>query len=197
MGAFVSFSSSLKRLAVKLSKICNDLRLLSSGPRVGLGEINLPSVQPGSSIMPGKINPVIPEVLNQVAFKVMGNDLTVSVAAEAGQLELNAFEPVIATAILESLSILGNGIETFRERCVKGITANTEHCLSQVRNSLGILTALSPFLGYEACSDLSKDALKNNRNILDLIIEKNLLTKEQLEVLTEPKNLVHAQLQDK
>lgn len=197
MGAFVAFSSALKRLAIKLSKICNDLRLLSSGPRAGLGEINLPSAQPGSSIMPGKINPVIPEVVNQIAFKVMGNDLTVSFAAEAGQMELNAFEPVIADSILESLKILGNGIETLRERCIKGITANEEHCLASVRNSLGILTALSPFIGYEACSDLAKDALSNKSNILDLIIEKKLLSQDQLDMLIEPKNLVHAQLKDK
>lgn len=197
MGAFVAFSSALKRLAIKLSKICNDLRLLSSGPRAGLGEINLPSAQPGSSIMPGKINPVIPEVVNQIAFKVLGNDLTVSFAAEAGQMELNAFEPVIASSILESLTILGNGIETLRERCIKGITANEEHCLESVRNSLGILTALSPFIGYEACSDLAKTALSSNCNILDLIIEKKLLSQEQLDELTELKNLVHAQLKDK
>lgn len=196
MGAFVTFSSALKRLAIKLSKICNDLRLLSSGPRVGLNEINLPSAQPGSSIMPGKINPVIPEVVNQVAFKVIGNDLTVTMAAEAGQLELNAFEPVIATGILESLSILANGIETLREKCVKGITANETLCLNSVHNSLGILTALSPYLGYEACSDLAKDALTNNRNILELIVEKNLIPQEQLDVLIEPKNLIHAQLKD-
>lgn len=196
MGAFVTFSSALKRLAIKLSKICNDLRLLSSGPRVGLNEINLPSAQPGSSIMPGKINPVIPEVVNQVAFKVIGNDLTVTMAAEAGQLELNAFEPVIATGILESLSILANGIETLREKCVKGITANETLCLNSVHNSLGILTALSPYLGYEACSDLAKDALTNNRNILELIVEKNLIPQDQLDILIEPKNLIHAQLKD-
>lgn len=196
MGAFIVFSSALKRLAIKLSKICNDLRLLSSGPRAGFREINLPSVQPGSSIMPGKINPVIPEVVNQVAFKVMGNDLTVSLAAEAGQLELNAFEPVIASSIFESISILANGIETLRERCIKGITANETLCLNSVRNSLGILTALSPYLGYEECSDLSKEALLNNRNILELIRERNLISENQLEELLEPKNLIKAQLKD-
>lgn len=196
MGAFVAFSSALKRLAIKLSRICNDLRLLSSGPRAGFNEINLPSAQPGSSIMPGKINPVIPEVVNQVAFKVMGNDLTVSLAAEAGQLELNAFEPVIASSIFESISTLANGIETLRERCIKGITANETLCLNSVHNSLGILTALSPYLGYEECSDLSKEALKNNRNILDLIKERNLIPQDQLSELLEPKNLIQAQLKD-
>jgi aspartate ammonia-lyase len=196
MGAFVSFSSALKRLAIKLSRICNDLRLLSSGPRAGFNEINLPSAQPGSSIMPGKINPVIPEVVNQVAFKVLGNDLTVSLAAEAGQLELNAFEPVIASSIFESIKILENGIETLRERCIDGITANETLCLNSVRNSLGILTALSPYLGYEECSDLSKEALTNNRNILDLIRERNLIPQDQLSVLLEPKNLIQAQLKD-
>ncbi len=197
MGAFVSFSSALKRLAIKLSKICNDLRLLSSGPRAGFNEINLPSAQPGSSIMPGKINPVIPEVVNQVAFKVIGNDLTVTLAAEAGQLELNAFEPVIATSIFESITMLSSGIETLRERCITGITANETFCLNSVRNSLGILTALSPYLGYEECSALSKEALIGNRNIIDLIIEKNLISPEKLDVLLEPKNLIQAQLEDK
>ena len=197
MGAFVSFSSALKRLAIKLSKISNDLRLLSSGPRAGLKEINLPSVQPGSSIMPGKINPVIPEVISQIAFKVMGNDLTVAFAAEAGQLELNAFEPVIATSIFESLSMLSNGMETLRERCIKGITANETLCLSSVHNSLGILTALSPHLGYEACSDLAKEALLNNRNILELIIEKDLIPQDKLDEYLEPRNLIQAQLKDK
>lgn len=197
MGAFVSFSSALKRLAIKLSKICNDLRLLSSGPRAGFNEINLPSAQPGSSIMPGKINPVIPEVVNQVAFKVIGNDLTVTLAAEAGQLELNAFEPVIATSIFESIKMLSSGIETLRERCINGITANETFCLNSVRNSLGILTALSPYIGYEECSALSKEALNGNRNIIELIVEKNLISPEKLDVLLEPKNLIQAQLEDK
>lgn len=197
MGAFVSFSSALKRLAIKLSKICNDLRLLSSGPRAGFNEINLPSAQPGSSIMPGKINPVIPEVVNQVAFKVIGNDLTVTMAAEAGQMELNAFEPIIATSIFESISILKNGMKTLRERCILGITANEKVCLNAVMNSLGILTALSPYLGYEECSDLAKEAILDNRNIVELIIEKNLIPEDQLEYLLTPKNLIHAQLKDK
>ncbi|MDH4157937.1 MAG: aspartate ammonia-lyase, partial [candidate division Zixibacteria bacterium] len=151
-GAFVMYSSAIKRLAVKLSKISNDLRLLSSGPRAGLNEINLPPMQPGSSIMPGKVNPVIPEVVNQIAFKVIGNDLTVTLAAEAGQLELNVMEPVIAQSIFESIEMLKNGMATLKHRCVDGITANEEDCRRMVRRSIGLVTALSPTLGYETCS---------------------------------------------
>ncbi|MDO5105013.1 aspartate ammonia-lyase, partial [Capnocytophaga sp.] len=148
-GSYVIYSSALKRMAVKLSKICNDLRLLSSGPRAGLNEINLPAMQPGSSIMPGKVNPVIPEVVNQVCFKVYGNDLTVTFAAEAGQLQLNVMEPVLCQSIIESIVFLERALDTLREKCVVGITANREVCLNMVKNSIGIVTALNPFIGYK------------------------------------------------
>ena len=189
-GAFVMYSSAIKRLAVKLSKVSNDLRLLSSGPRAGINEINLPAMQPGSSIMPGKVNPVIPEVVNQIAFKVIGNDLTVTLAAEAGQLELNVMEPVIAQSIFESIEMLKNGMATLKHRCVDGITANPEVCLRMVKNSIGIVTALSPVLGYEVCSSLAKEALETDRGVYELVIEKNLLSKERLDELLAPENMV-------
>ena len=189
-GAFVIYASALKRLAVKLSKICNDLRLLSSGPRAGLNEINLPKMQPGSSIMPGKVNPVIPEVVNQIAFKVIGNDITVTMAAEAGQLQLNVMEPIIAQSIFESIEILKNGIKVLKHRCIDGITANRERCRDLVVNSIGIITALVPVLGYEICSVLAKDALENNVSVYDLVLERNLMTKEKLEELLLPENMI-------
>ena len=192
-GAFVIFSSAVKRLAVKLSKICNDLRLLSSGPRAGLNEINLPPMQPGSSIMPGKVNPVIPEVVNQIAYKVIGNDLTVTLAAEAGQLQLNVMEPVIAQSIFESIEMLINGMQTLKFRCIDGITANPEICLSYVQNSIGLVTALNPYLGYEASSALAKEALETNRGIYELVIEKNLLSKEKLDQILSPENMLAPQ----
>ncbi|MGE5411856.1 MAG: aspartate ammonia-lyase, partial [Clostridiales bacterium] len=189
-GAFVMYSSALKRLAVKLSKISNDLRLLSSGPRAGLSEINLPPMQPGSSIMPGKVNPVIPEVVNQIAFKVIGNDLTVTLAAEAGQLELNVMEPVITQSIFESIEMLKNGMETLAHRCIEGITANEEHCRYLVEHSIGLVTALNPVLGYECCTQLAKEALETNRGVYELVLEKNLLSKEQLDQLLAPENMI-------
>jgi aspartate ammonia-lyase len=192
VGSFVMYSSGIKRLAVKLSKICNDLRLLSSGPRAGLNEINLPKMQPGSSIMPGKVNPVIPEVVNQIAFKVIGNDLTVTMAAEAGQLELNVMEPVIVQSILENMEMMINGMETFRTRCVDGITVNEDICLQQVQNSIGLVTALNPYLGYEACSDLAKTALNTGKGVYDLVLERKLLPKEKLDSILDPKNMVHS-----
>ena len=192
-GAFVMYSSALKRLAVKLSKISNDLRLLSSGPRTGLNEINLPPMQPGSSIMPGKVNPVIPEVINQIAFKVIGNDLTVTFGAEAGQLELNVMEPVIVHSIFESIEILMNGMKTFKYRCIDGITANEQRCREMVLNSIGIVTALNPLLGYETCSMLAKEALKNDLSVYDLVIEKNLLSKEELDMALLPENMIKPQ----
>ena len=195
-GAFVMYSSALKRLAVKLSKICNDLRLLSSGPRAGMGEINLPQMQAGSSIMPGKVNPVIPEVVNQIAFKVIGNDLTVTLAAEAGQLELNVMEPVIAQSIFESTEMLKNGMATLRVRCVEGITANEDHCRAQVQNSIGLVTALAPTLGYDVCSLLAKEALEQNRSVYDLVLEKRLLSKENLDRLLDPANMVGPRKRD-
>lgn len=157
-GSYVMYSSALKRMAVKLSKICNDLRLLSSGPRAGLNEINLPPMQPGSSIMPGKVNPVIPEVVNQVCFKVIGNDLTVTFAAEAGQLQLNVMEPVICQAIMESIVFLERALDTLREKCIVGITANKEVCLNMVKNSIGIVTALNPYIGYKNSTKIAKEA---------------------------------------
>jgi len=188
-GAFVMYSSAIKRLAVKLSKICNDLRLLSSGPRAGLNEINLPQMQPGSSIMPGKVNPVIPEVVNQIAFKVIGNDLTVTLAAEAGQLELNVFEPVIAQSLFESMEMLKNGMATLKFRCIEGITANSDRCRQLVEGSIGIVTALVPVLGYETCSALAKEAAANNSNVYDLVLEKGLLTREELDHHLDPANM--------
>lgn len=193
-GAFIMFSSAVKRLALKLSKMCNDLRLLSSGPRAGLNEINLPAVQPGSSIMPGKVNPVIPEVVNQIAFKVMGNDLTVNLASEAGQLELNAFEPIIAYSLFESMLMLKNGMRTLRELCIEGITANVEHCLDTVHNSIGLVTALSPVLGYETCSSLAKEALDSGDSIYNLVLRNKLLSKEELDDILAPDKLTKPQL---
>jgi aspartate ammonia-lyase len=189
-GSFVMYSSAVKRLAVKLSKICNDLRLLSSGPRTGINEINLPPMQPGSSIMPGKVNPVIPEVMNQVAFKVIGNDLSVTLAAEAGQLELNVFEPVIVQSIFESIEMLKNGMNTLRYRCVDGITANEERCRRMVHDSIGLVTALNPFLGYEASSRLAKEALDSGRSVYELVLEKALLSEEQLDRILAPENMI-------
>lgn len=189
-GSFVSYSSALKRLAVKLSKIANDLRLLSSGPRAGINEINLPKMQPGSSIMPGKVNPVIPEVVNQIAFKVIGNDFTVTLAAEAGQLELNVMEPVIVQSILESVEMLRNGMATFIHRCITGITANKEHCRTMVENSIGLVTALNPVLGYDTATKLAKDALEKNRSVYELVLEQQLLTKEELDELLSPERMI-------
>ena len=192
-GAFVMYSSAIKRLAIKLSKISNDLRLLSSGPRAGLNEINLPPMQPGSSIMPGKVNPVIPEVVNQIAFKVIGNDITVTLAAEAGQLELNVMEPVIVQSIFESIEMLKNGISTLRSRCIEGVTANPDNCRSMVENSIGLVTALNPVLGYETCTKLAKEALERNIGVYDLVIEKKLLTIEKLNELLKPENMINPQ----
>ena len=189
-GAYVSYSSALKRLAVKLSKICNDLRLMASGPRCGLHEINLPPKAPGSSIMPGKVNPVIPEVTNQVCFKVIGNDTTVSFAAEAGQLELNVMEPVITESLFESLWWLRNAIDTLTEECILGITVNKEHCYEMVKNSIGIVTALNPYLGYKTFSKVAKEALDTNRSVYDIILEQKLMTKEKLDEALDPKQML-------
>ena len=189
-GAFVIYSSAIKRLAVKLSKISNDLRLLSSGPRTGLNEINLPPMQPGSSIMPGKVNPVIPEVVNQIAYKVIGNDLTVTLGAEAGQLELNVMEPLIAQSIFESISMLSNGMITLKYKCVDGITANEEHCANLVKNSIGLITALNPVLGYETSTQIAKEALESNRGVYELVLEKGLISEEDLDKLLAPENMV-------
>ena len=185
-GAYVSYSAALKRLAIKLSKICNDLRLMASGPRCGLHEINLPPMAPGSSIMPGKVNPVIPEVTNQVCFKVIGNDTTVAFAAEAGQLQLNVMEPVIAESILESVTWLRNAIDTLRTKCIEGITVNADHCYEMVRNSIGIVTALNPYIGYKGSTKVAKEALETGRSVYDIVLEKGLMTQEKLDEALDP-----------
>ncbi len=201
-GAFVQLSGVLKRVAVKLSKTCNDLRLLSSGPRAGLGEINLPAVQAGSSIMPGKVNPVIPEVVNQIAFEVIGNDLTVSFAAEAGQLQLNAFEPIIAHSLFASIAHLRQGCLTLENRCVRGITANREHLRNAVEWSIGIVTALNPYIGYANATAIAREAHASGRGVYELVLEKGLLPKEKLEevlrpeALTQPHAMVERQAQE-
>ena len=190
-GAFIMTSSALKRLAVKLSKICNDRRLLSSGPRCGLNEINLPPRQPGSSIMPGKVNPVIPEVVNQVAFRVIGNDLTVTFAAEAGQLELNVMEPIIVYVLFESIEMLIHAIDTLREKCIVGITANEEVCRRMVHGSIGVVTALNPYLGYETSSMLAKEALQTGKGIYELVLEHKLMSQEELDKVLSPEQMIH------
>jgi aspartate ammonia-lyase len=188
-GIFMTLSGILKRAAVKLSKICNDLRLLSSGPQAGLGEINLPARQAGSSIMPGKVNPVIPEVVNQVAFSVIGADATVTAAAEAGQLQLNAFEPVIAHSILQSLSWMTNACYTLRVNCVDGITANTERLAMQVETSVGVVTALTPYIGYAAAATLAHTALLTHASIAELVVEQGLMTRERVAQVLSPEKL--------
>ena len=190
-GAYVSYSSALKRFAIELSKVCNDLRLLASGPRAGLHEINLPAMQPGSSIMPGKVNPVIPEVVNQVCFKVIGNDVTVSFAAEAGQLQLNVMEPVLCESIFESISLLQNALVTLRELCVKGITANAEVCLNMVKHSIGIVTALNPYIGYKNSTKIAKEALETGKSVYDLVLAHQLLSKEALDKILDPASMIN------
>jgi aspartate ammonia-lyase len=189
-GSYVIYSSAMKRLAVKLSKICNDLRLLTSGPRAGFYEINLPPMQPGSSIMPGKVNPVIPEVVNQVCYKVIGNDLTVTFAAEAGQLQLNVMEPVLCHAIMENIHFLCNAIDTLRDKCVVGITANKEICLNMVKHSIGIVTALNPYIGYKNSTKIAKEALETGKSVYNLVLEHELLTQEKLDAILDPKNML-------
>jgi aspartate ammonia-lyase len=193
-GAFVQLSGVLKRIAIKLSKTCNDLRLLSSGPRAGLGEINLPPVQAGSSIMPGKINPVIPEMVNQVAFEVIGNDVTVSFAAEAGQLQLNAFEPIIAHSLFKSLNHLNQACTVLAQRCVTGITANRERMRDNVEYSIGIVTALNPWIGYENATMLAREALASGKRVYELVLEKGLLSKAQLDAILQPETLTRTQV---
>jgi aspartate ammonia-lyase len=188
-GAFVQLSGVLKRVAVKLSKVCNDLRLLSSGPRAGLGEINLPAVQAGSSIMPGKVNPVIPEAMNQVAFEVIGNDITVTMAAEAGQLQLNAFEPVIAHSLFKSIAHLAAGCRMLAERCVRGITANRERARELLDGSTALVTALNPYIGYARASDIAREALATGRRVYDLVLEKKLMTRDDLDAILKPEVL--------
>jgi aspartate ammonia-lyase len=190
-GAYVQLSGVLKRVAVKLSKICNDLRLLSSGPRAGLGEINLPPMAPGSSIMPGKVNPIIPEVVNQVAYEVIGNDITVTMAAEAGQLELNVMEPVIAFNLFRSIDMMERACRTLVERCIDGITANREHCRRLVERSIGLVTALNPLIGYEKSTEIANEALVSGRPVYEIVLEKGYLSQEALDELLSPENMTH------
>jgi aspartate ammonia-lyase len=188
-GAYVQLSGVLKRVAVKLSKICNDLRLLSSGPRAGLNEIDLPRMAPGSSIMPGKVNPVIPEVVNQVAFEVIGNDVTVTLAAEAGQLELNAMEPVIAYNLFTSIDMLARACRTLAERCIRGITANRERCRWMVENSIGLVTALNPYIGYEKATEIANEAMQTGGSVYRIVLEKGYLSQEELDEILSPDSM--------
>ena len=189
-GVYVQLSGVLKRVAVKLSKICNDLRLLSSGPRAGLYEINLPPMAPGSTIMPGKVNPIIPEVVNQVAFYVIGNDVTVTLAAEAGQLELNVMEPVIAYSLFTSIELLGRACHTLAERCIRGITANRERTRKMVENSIGLVTALNPHIGYDKSTQIADEALASGRSVYEIVLEKGFLTKKELDDILAPENML-------
>jgi len=186
MQAFVIYSSALKSVAIKLAKIGNDLRLLSSGPRTGLREINLPAVQPGSSIMPGKVNPVIPEVTNMVAYRVMGNDLVVTLSSESGQLQLNAFEPVVAAVLFEGQTLLINAANTLRKFCIEGITANADICQHYVEYSIGTVTALNPVIGYDRATELAAQALKADKGIIELVREEKVLTDKQIEEILSP-----------
>ncbi len=188
-GAFVQLSGVLKRVAVKLSKTCSDLRLLSSGPRAGLNEIDLPAMQAGSSIMPGKVNPVIPEVINQIAYEVIGNDVTVTFAAEAGQLQLNAFEPIIAHSLFKSIQHLERGCRTLTERCVRGITANRERLRAMVENSIGIVTALNPYIGYANATAVAAEADATGGSVYRIVLERGLMTQAQLDRLMRPEEL--------
>ena len=186
LDGYVYVSGAVKTCAVNLSKMSNDLRLMSSGPRTGLGEINLPAKQHGSSIMPGKVNPVIPEVVNQVAFNIIGNDMSITLASEAGQLELNAFEPIIFYNLFQSIETLTFAVQTLVDNCIVGITANREHCLNQVHNSVGIITALSPYFGYKMASELAKEAIHSSRSVKDLILDRGLLTSDELDSMLNP-----------
>lgn len=188
---FIFAHGAIKAAACDMMKIANDVRWLASGPRDGLGEIHIPENEPGSSIMPGKVNPVIPEVVNQVAFRVIGNDLTVTIASEAGQLELNVMEPIIVHCLFESIEMLINAMNTLREKCIAGITANEEVCRRMVFNSIGLVTALNPYLGYETSSMLAKEALKTGKGIYDLVLEHRLMSEEELHKVLQPENMVH------
>jgi aspartate ammonia-lyase len=191
MGAFLTFSGTLKRLAIKLSKLSNDLRLLSSGPRTGFGEINLPAVQPGSSIMPGKVNPVIPEAMNQTAFQIMGTDMTITMAAEAGQLQLNAMEPLIVYNLLNNARMLEKSIRMLDERCIQGITANKERCAQHVANSIGIVTALVPYIGYDNASRIAGQALLSGLGVAELVRQEQLLSDDELAAILSPNNMIN------
>lgn len=186
----VGFSGALKRIAIKMSKMSNDLRLLSSGPRTGLNDLNLPARQPGSSIMPGKVNPVIPEVATQIAMKIIGNDMCVTMAGEASQMELNAMEPIMAQCCFESSELLMRMLDNLRELCIVGITANPETTEAHVRNSLGVVTALNPYIGYKNSTKIAKEAAATGRGIVELVLEKGILSKEQLDEILDPENLI-------
>jgi aspartate ammonia-lyase len=185
-GAFVQLSGVLKRCAVKISKMCNDLRLLSSGPRAGIGEINLPPMQPGSSIMPGKVNPVIPEVVNQVCFDIIGGDVTVTLAAEAGQFQLNVFEPIIAYRLLSGLDMLARACEVLRTKCIEGITPNRERMRQFVEKSVGVITALVPILGYAKCTELAQEALASGRGVYEVVLAEGVMKREDLDRALNP-----------
>ncbi len=189
LDGFVYVSGALKTCAITLSKMCNDLRLMASGPKTGISEITLPAMQNGSSIMPGKVNPVIPEVVSQVAFSVIGNDMTISMAAEGGQLELNAFEPVIFYKLFESIICLKNSINTLTENCIKGIVANKAKISELLNNSIGIVTALCPFIGYKKSAEIAKEALKTNKSIKEVVLKHNILTEEQLNEILNPSHM--------
>ena len=186
LDSFVAVSGAVKACAVTLSKMSNDLRLMSSGPRAGFGEINLPAKQNGSSIMPGKVNPVIPEVVNQVAFNIIGNDMTITMAAEAGQLELNAFEPIIFYCMFQSIDTLGYAVETLVDNCIVGITANEERCRQLVENSVGIITAICPHVGYEKTAEIAKKAINSNESVRSLILKENIMDEEELSRILDP-----------
>ena len=186
---FVAVSGAVKACAVTLSKIANDLRLMSSGPRAGFGEINLPAKQNGSSIMPGKVNPVIPEVVNQVAFNIIGNDVTITMAAEGGQLELNAFEPIVFYCLFQSIDTLAYAVQTFIDNCVTGITANEERCRQLVENSIGVITAICPHVGYEKAAEIAKKAMKTGESIRNLILREGLLSEKEMETVLDPVNM--------
>lgn len=189
LDSFVAVSGAIKACAVTLSKIANDLRLMSSGPRTGFGEINLPAKQNGSSIMPGKVNPVIPEVVNQVAFNIIGNDVTITMAAEGGQLELNAFEPIIFYCLFQSIDTLAYAVNTFVDNCVSGITANEDRCRYLVENSVGIITAICPHVGYQKAAEIAKEAIKTGEPVRGLILQDGALTEEELQKILDPMNL--------
>jgi aspartate ammonia-lyase len=188
-GTFVQMSATLKMAAVQISKICNDLRWMSSGPRCGLNEINLPAMQPGSSIMPGKVNPVIPELVNQVCYQVMGYDAVVSMAAEASELELCMAEPIIAYDLLHGMMILKNACVTLTARCISGIEANRDICRGYVEKSIGLVTAMVPIIGYEQSAAIAKEALKTGGSVYDLLLERKLVSKEQLDAVLRPENM--------
>lgn len=186
----VGYSGAMRRIAVKMNKICNDLRLLASGPRCGFGEINLPAIQPGSSIMPGKVNPVIPEVMNQISYKVIGNDLCVTMSGEAAQMELNAMEPVMAQCCFESADLFMNGFDTLRTLCIDGITANEDRCRQEVHDSIGVVTALNPVIGYKNSTKIAKEAQQTGRGVYELVLEHDILSKEDLDTILKPENMI-------